>query len=33
VPVPAGPAETATFLKAESARYKKIVEDGNITAQ
>ena len=33
VPTPQGPAETATFLKLESARYKKIVEDGNITAQ
>ena len=33
VPIPQGPAETAAFLKAESARYKKIVEDGNITAQ
>ena len=27
------PAETATFLKAESARYKSIVEIGKITAQ
>ena len=33
VPTPLGPAETVSFLKAESARYKKIVEDGNITAQ
>ncbi len=33
VPIPQGPAETVSFLKAESARYKKIVEDGNITAQ
>jgi tripartite-type tricarboxylate transporter receptor subunit TctC len=33
VPIPQGPAETIAFLKSESARYKKIVEDGNITAQ
>lgn len=33
VPVPMGPAETASFLRAESARYKKIVDDGKITAQ
>ena len=33
VPIPQGPAETVAFLKSESARYKKIVEDGNITAQ
>jgi tripartite-type tricarboxylate transporter receptor subunit TctC len=33
VPVPLGPSETAAFLKAESARYRKIVEDGNITLQ
>ncbi len=33
VPTPKGPAETVAFLKSESARYKKIVEDGNITAQ
>jgi len=32
VPVPMGPAETVSFLKAESARYKKIVDDGKITA-
>mgnify|MGYP003353059187 CR=1 FL=1 len=32
VPVPLGPAETMSFLRAESARYKKIVEDGKITA-
>lgn len=32
VPTPMGPAETASFLKTESARYKKIVDDGNITA-
>lgn len=32
VPVPAGPAETLSFVRAESARYKKIVEDGKITA-
>ena len=33
VPIPQGPAETVSFLRSESARYKKIVEDGNITAQ
>jgi len=33
VPVPMGPAETPAFLRAESARYKRIVDDGNITAQ
>jgi tripartite-type tricarboxylate transporter receptor subunit TctC len=33
VPIPQGPAETVAFLKSESARYRKIVEDGNITAQ
>lgn len=33
VPVPRGPAETVSFLKSEFERYKKIVEDGKITAQ
>ncbi len=33
VPIAQGPAETAAFIRSESARYKKIVEDGNITAQ
>lgn len=32
VPIPQGPADTVAFLKAESARYKKIVDDGKITA-
>jgi tripartite-type tricarboxylate transporter receptor subunit TctC len=32
VVTPKNPAETMAFLKAESARYKKIVEDGKITA-
>ena len=32
VPIPAGPADTVSFIRSESARYKKIVEDGNITA-
>jgi tripartite-type tricarboxylate transporter receptor subunit TctC len=33
VPIPRGPADTVAFIKAESARYKKIVDDGKITAQ
>jgi tripartite-type tricarboxylate transporter receptor subunit TctC len=28
-----GPADTAKFLRSEAVRYKKIVEDGKITAQ
>ncbi|MFM9967956.1 MAG: Bug family tripartite tricarboxylate transporter substrate binding protein, partial [Burkholderiales bacterium] len=33
VTVGMGPAETAKFVRSESVRYKKIVEDGKITAQ
>lgn len=33
VPIPAGPADTVSFIRAEAARYKKIVDDGKITAQ
>lgn len=33
VPIGLAPAETAAFLKAESARYKSIVEIGKITAE
>lgn len=32
LPIGSSPAETAAFLKAESARYKTIVENGKITA-
>lgn len=32
IPIGSSPAETAGFLKAESARYKTIVENGKITA-
>ena len=32
VSIPAGPAETVSFIRAGSARYKKFVEDGKIKA-